>query len=196
MACLFLLTYDALICSFSFFFRIICLVIIFCIHLQRQTLIGKRMERRLKYLFLLTFIPLFLGSCSDYEDDVAWLKGMLQEASGHNEATRQLSFLMEKQGKSYQTIQGILGGNRPLFDATSTGTSTDFGAYFIVPYHNQDSIAGGVIFPLDMSKERNVWSKDALLAVPTKLDAAYLNQVMVSTVSEFNSSELLQQVRG
>ena len=103
---------------------------------------------------------------------------------------------MEKQGKSYQTIQGILGGNRPLFDETSTGTSTDFGAYFIVPYHNQDSIAGGVIFPLDMSKERNVWSKDALLAVPTKLDAAYLNQVMVSTVSEFNSSELLQQVRG
>lgn len=49
---------------------------------------------------------------------------------------------------------------------------------------------------MDMSKERNVWSKDALLAVPTKLDAAYLNQVMVSTVSEFNSSELLQQVRG
>ena len=129
-------------------------------------------------MFLLTFIPLFLGSCSDYEDDVAWLKGMLQEACGHNEAARQLSFLMEKQGKSYQTIQGILGSNRPLFDATSTGTSTDFGAYFIVPYQNQDSIAGGVIFPLDMSKERNVWSKDAMLAVPTKLDAAYLNQLI------------------
>ena len=59
------------------------------------------MERRLKYLFLLTFIPLFLGSCSDYEDDVAWLKGMLQEVSGHNEATRQLSFF---DGKTRQII--------------------------------------------------------------------------------------------
>lgn len=129
-------------------------------------------------LLCIFLLLLLSNSCTDFEEDGIRLRGMLQEAGGQNEAARQLFYLMEKQDGTYQMFQNELAKNKPLFDETSTGASTDFGPYFIVPYMNNDTITGCVVYPLNINENKNVWSKDALLGVPKNLDVRYQNNII------------------
>ena len=136
------------------------------------------MEWKSKNLLCLFFLLLLSNSCTDIEEDEMHLRGMLQEAGGQNKAARQLFYLMEKQDGTYQMFQNELAKNKPLFNETSTGASTDFGPYFIVPYMNNDTITGSIIYPLNINENKNVWSKEASLDVPKNFDVGYQNNII------------------
>ncbi len=135
--------------------------------------------------FFLCFVYCFalLASCQEDEDNWRY-SSSLNNAAVDNKAAQALSFLMQEQKDAYGKLKFVLGSNTPKFELTQTGSSSEFGPYFLFPYVNSGNvITGCVIVPMDEEKT-GMLSRKIMghIGMPIDMNAAYLNE----SISKFN----------
>lgn len=107
------------------------------------------MQKRNSLLIFAMCVVLLMTACQDNEDYHRF-SSSLNTAAVDNKAAQAFLLLTHEQENAYEKIKNVWGTNTPRFDLMQTGSTSEFGPYFLFPYVNGENvISGSIIVPMD-----------------------------------------------
>lgn len=118
----------------------------------------------------------------------------LKEAAAGNPSALKLLRLLENQEGSLERLDYSLNGKQALFQYTTIGATTDFGAYYQIPYTNANGeVTGFIVYPVDEQIQDLASRKtDGTLGTPVSVDGDYLNTNIPITHRLLYASPLIE----
>lgn len=129
------------------------------------------------FIYSLLCGVLMLTACQD-DEEVSRLSSSLNGAAVSNKAAQAFLSLMQEQEVSYARFAEILGGDTPRFELMQTGSTQEFGPFFLFPYVNDANVIDGcIIVPMD--EDMSDMSSRKLMGrigTPVNMNSTYLNK--------------------
>lgn len=143
------------------------------------------MQKRNNLLIFAMCVVLLMTACQDNEDYHRF-SSSLNTAAVDNKAAQAFLLLTHEQENAYEKIKNVLGTNTPRFDLMQTGSTSEFGPYFLFPYVNGENvISGSIIVPMD-EEQADMSARKLMGSIGTPIDmnSVYLNE-RISKFSRF-----------